>query len=259
MAQSLCSLSLRDRCLFTYLTSFPGVCLALISASSQHWNGWVIDKKPRWKMFCMSLGLILSRHRLIAYTSKKKKKIHAVSLPFHKLLKASSSELHLTVFISVSKPPFGGNIDGWLMKRLLFRISWINSLFLYLSVIFKDKIDISHIWQKIKLKKHIFLFKLGCVRTWASQVMLVVKNTLANAGDIREMGLIPGSGRSPGGGHGNPLQYSFLENPMDKESWQATVHRVAKCWTRRKRPSGEGNGTPLQYSCLENPMDRGAW
>ena len=47
----------------------------------------------------------------------------------------------------------------------------------------------------------------------ASQVALMIKNPPANAGDIRDMGLIPGSGRSPGGGHGNPLQYSSLENP----------------------------------------------
>ena len=50
---------------------------------------------------------------------------------------------------------------------------------------------------------------------WASQVALVVKDPPANAGDIREIGLIPGLGRSPGGGHGTPLQYSCLENPMD--------------------------------------------
>jgi len=58
--------------------------------------------------------------------------------------------------------------------------------------------------------------------------VLVVKNLPANAGDIKDMGLIPGSGRSPGGGHGSPLQYSCLENPMDREAWLATVHRVAK-------------------------------
>ena len=52
----------------------------------------------------------------------------------------------------------------------------------------------------------------------ASQVALVVTNLLANAGDIREVGLIPESGRSPGGGHGNPLQYSCLRNPMDREA-----------------------------------------
>ena len=56
----------------------------------------------------------------------------------------------------------------------------------------------------------------------------MVKNLLANAGDIRDMGSILGSGRSPGGGHGNPLQYSCLENPMDRGAWWATVHGVAE-------------------------------
>jgi len=56
----------------------------------------------------------------------------------------------------------------------------------------------------------------------------VVKNPPANAGDLRDMGLIPGSGRSPKGGHGNPLQYSYLENLMDRGTWLATVHEVAK-------------------------------
>ena len=60
---------------------------------------------------------------------------------------------------------------------------------------------------------------------------LVVKNPLANAGDIRDQGSIPGLGRSPGGGHGNPLQYSCLENPRGREAWRATVHRVAKSQT----------------------------
>ena len=52
-----------------------------------------------------------------------------------------------------------------------------------------------------------------------SQVVLVVKNLPANAGDVRDMGSIPGSGRFPEGGHGNPLQYSCLENPMDREAY----------------------------------------
>ena len=65
-----------------------------------------------------------------------------------------------------------------------------------------------------------------------SQVVLVVKNLSGNAGDIRDASLIPGSGRSPGGEHGNPLQYSCLENPMDREAWWATVHRVAKSQTQ---------------------------
>ena len=104
------------------------------------------------------------------------------------------------------------------------------------------------------------------------------------------MSSIPGSGRYHGGGHGNPLQYSCLEKPLDRGAWWATVHRVAKSGTRLTRLSsssrlpwwlsskesaynaenlslvpglgrspGGGHGNPLQYSCLENPMDRGAW
>ena len=57
-----------------------------------------------------------------------------------------------------------------------------------------------------------------------SQVVLVVKNLPVNAGDRREVGSIPGSGQSPGGRHGSPLQYSRLENPMDRGAWWATVH-----------------------------------
>ena len=56
----------------------------------------------------------------------------------------------------------------------------------------------------------------------------VVKNSLANAGDTRDMGSIPGSGRSPKVGNGNSFQYSCLENSMDREAWQATVHGVTK-------------------------------
>ena len=55
-----------------------------------------------------------------------------------------------------------------------------------------------------------------------------VKKLPANAGETRDMGSVPGSGRSPGGGNSNPLQYSWLENPMDIGTWWATVHGVAK-------------------------------
>ena len=61
-----------------------------------------------------------------------------------------------------------------------------------------------------------------------SQVALVVKNLSTEAGDIRNVSSVPGSGGSPGGGHGNPLQYSCLENPVDRGAWWAAVHRVAK-------------------------------
>ena len=60
----------------------------------------------------------------------------------------------------------------------------------------------------------------------------MVKNPPANARDARDSDLIPESGRSPGGGHGNSLQYSCLENPMDRGAWRAIVHRVAKSQTR---------------------------
>ena len=59
----------------------------------------------------------------------------------------------------------------------------------------------------------------------------MVKNLLDNAGDIRDVDLIPESGRSSGGGHDNPLQYSCLENPIDRGAWWAIFHSVAKSWT----------------------------
>ena len=59
----------------------------------------------------------------------------------------------------------------------------------------------------------------------------MVKNLSANAGDIRDSGSIPGLGRSPGGGHGNPLEYSCLENPHGWGAWWATVHGVTESWT----------------------------
>jgi len=62
-------------------------------------------------------------------------------------------------------------------------------------------------------------------------VVVVVKNLPPSAGDLRDTGSIPGWGRSPGEGNDNPLQYSCLEDPMDREAWWATVHRVTKSQT----------------------------
>ena len=67
--------------------------------------------------------------------------------------------------------------------------------------------------------------------TGISQVALVVKNPRDNTGDTRDAGSIPGLGRSPGRGNGIPLQYSCLENPIDRGDWQSTVHGVAKSQT----------------------------
>ena len=60
------------------------------------------------------------------------------------------------------------------------------------------------------------------------------KESACDAGDAGDLSSIPGLGRSPGGGHDNPLQYSCLENPTDRGAWRATVHGVAKSWTRLK-------------------------
>ena len=67
-----------------------------------------------------------------------------------------------------------------------------------------------------------------------------------------------------GEGNGNPLQYSYLENPVDRRAWWAAIYGVTQGWTWLKQLSlhaciGEGNGNPFKYSCLENPRDRGAW
>ena len=73
---------------------------------------------------------------------------------------------------------------------------------------------------------------------------LVVKNPPANAGDLRDMISIPGLVRAPGGGHGNPLQYSCLDSILPwTGAWQATVHRVAKNWTRLKQLSVQNTET----------------
>ena len=81
----------------------------------------------------------------------------------------------------------------------------------------------------------IYLFSSdspGTLREVASQVVLVVKNPPANARDKRDVGSILGLGRAPGQGHGNPLQYSGLENSIDSRAWWATVHGITKSQTQ---------------------------
>ena len=86
---------------------------------------------------------------------------------------------------------------------------------------------------------------------WASQIALAVKNLPAKAGDTRVAGFIPGLGGSPGGGHGKPLQYSCLENPMNRGAWQVTVHWVAKSWTKMKLPSTHVSQSSVRKSLLK--------
>ena len=91
-----------------------------------------------------------------------------------------------------------------------------------------------HVWFCLHMSNMYHLMSLGiCIHTWWVPGGLVM-NLPANAGDVRDLGSIPGSGRSLGGGHGNPLQNSCLENFMDRGAWWATIHRVAKSRTRLK-------------------------
>ena len=80
---------------------------------------------------------------------------------------------------------------------------------------------------------HVLAIVNSAAMNWVmgTHVVLVVENSPANAGDLRDLGSIPGLGRSPGEGSGNTLQYSCLENPMDRGIWWAKVHGVAKGWT----------------------------
>ena len=110
-----------------------------------------------------------------------------------------------------------------------------------------------------------FVFNMGIMIKIGFPGGSVVKNPPANVGDVSS---IPGSGKSPGKGNGNPLQYSYLGNLMDRRAWRAIVHGVLKelenlatkqHYTNTHTYSEEGNGNSLQYSFLENPMDGGAW
>ena len=109
---------------------------------------------------------------------------------------------------------------------------WIYQTFSYIelylstySFLLQRLLVVSTITKHLALffySNRILIFTCAHVFFGASQMALVVMNPTVNAGDRRDVGWIPGSGRSPGGGRGNPLQYSCLENPMDRGAWQAT-------------------------------------
>ena len=94
---------------------------------------------------------------------------------------------------------------------------------------------------------------------WAFQVVLVVKNTPANAGNIRDVGSIPGSGRSPGGRLVNLLQYSCLENLMHRGAWRATVHRVTNSWTWQKHMHFHYICTDKSKCCITFMCTNATW
>ena len=92
-----------------------------------------------------------------------------------------------------------------------------------------------------------------------SQVALVVKDPPANARDLKNMGSIPGLGRSPGAGHGNPLQYSCLENSIDRGTWRAAVHGVARSWTRLSDSTFNFKGFPSGSDGKASACNAGDW
>ena len=114
----------------------------------------------------------------------------------------------------------------------------------------------THMTSESKKKLHLSSFLFNClvenVQTAAIPrvfpVATVVKNPPANAGDARDAGLITGSGRSPGEGHGNPLQYSCLENPVDRGAWWATVCEVIKSQTQLSRHT-QHQRSLTHYNC----------
>ena len=90
-----------------------------------------------------------------------------------------------------------------------------------------QRVNLKEVRQEGRNEQETVLFEVRNDKTWIT-ASLVVKNSPANAGDAGDVVSIPGSGRSPGEGNGNPLQHSCLGNPRDREDWQAAIHGVAK-------------------------------
>ena len=128
-------------------------------------------------------------------------------------------------------------------------------LFYYLSLKIQQCGNCCHYYVIILITEVLTpSFSVSKTQTGASQVVLVVKNLPANAGDLGDVGSIPGSRRSPGGGHGNPLQCSCLDSPMDRV-WWTIVHRVAKSRTWMKWISVHTCGRNMSLNmCLERPL-----
>ena len=125
----------------------------------------------------------------------------------------------------------GKEVTHWLLKNEVQYKQPLNILTITKAKILGSFSTSNFWWENIFPLQHILVLTwfweyYGIL--WASQVVLVTKNPPGDAGDVRDAGSIPGLGRCPGEGHGNPLQYSCLENLMDRGAWWAIVHRVAE-------------------------------
>ena len=122
--------------------------------------------------------------------------------------------------------------DGWMASRTRWTWAWVNSGRWWWT----GRPGVLRFMGSQRVPWATELTELN-QRARTSQVVLVVKNPPANAGDTGDMSSVPGLGRSPGGGHGSPLQYSCLENLTNREAWRATIHRAVKSWMWLKRLS----------------------
>ena len=128
--------------------------------------------------------------------------------------------------------PMAYIVHGILQARIL---EWVAFPFSRGSSQPRDRTQVSHIagrfftsWTTREAHVKQMIPFIALYLPLLPLIALFVRNLPANAGDIRDMGLIPGLGRFPGGGNGNPFQYSCLENPMDRGAWRVTVHGIAE-------------------------------
>ena len=154
----------------------------------------------------MSIELVMPSNHLYIYTHTPFFKTQREPILFHPCMSCSLYHILESFIISTYSTIL------LFLKVVLFFILW---------------------WQYIYLKSNQLI--------GTSQVAPVVKNPPANAGDTRDVNSIPGPGRSPGEGCGNPLQYSCLENHMDREAWWVTVHEVTKSQKQMKQASKQTN------------------
>ena len=159
----------------------------------------------------------------------------SLEIPFGSFHSFSFSLVYINIFLCVFECEHVRILSSTIFVTSVFCLYWL-SVSLLLPITSNFLLDAGHYnceCYHIKVSRlcHVLWIQSWLLKSGASQVVLVVKNLPANAGDIRDPGSIPGLRRSPGGGHGNPLQYSCLETPMDRGAWWATDHGVAKSWT----------------------------
>ena len=159
--------------------------------------------------YCFLQNMFYLRHYLIL-SSARYWLIHTFADPNH------FSFTHCYVFVALLSLKYKGNLLSSQLPCLL-RLLYFQSPGEHQSIVL-GLVLLFH-----KSFHSLFSCFTCCHLCVASQVALVVKNLPANAGEVRDSSLIPGSGRPPGGGHGNPLWYSYLENPMDRGAWRATT------------------------------------